>query len=130
VARDIAFVHPAKLLRSSTFRIALFYAGLFAVSAMILLGFVYWTVGNYMERQIELSIDADVAELITDAGVSSAPQLAQAVTRHIERSPQDPGVLRVEDAAGHALAGNMPDLASLVPDGGWFEATTPNKSDH
>lgn len=119
-----------KLLRSSTFRITLFYAGLFAASAMILLGFVYWTVGSYMERQLELAVTAEVDELTSDAGAPTAPLLAQAVARLLERSPQDPTILRVDDGHGRILAGNMPELASFDPIGdGWFTAAMPRKGD-
>jgi signal transduction histidine kinase len=123
-------VRPIKLLRSSTFRITLFYAGIFAASAMILLGFVYWTVGTYMERQLELSVTAEVDELISDAGAPTAPLLAQAVARLIQRSPQDPAILRVDDGHGHVLAGNMPELALFDPIGdGWLTAAAPSKGD-
>jgi signal transduction histidine kinase len=120
-------VRPSRLLRSSTFRITLFYAGIFGASAVILLGFVYWAVGNYMARQIDLSIEAEIAELTSDIGDSSSARIARAVTRMIERSPQDPVVFRVDDAQGQRIAGNMRELGRLIPSGGgWFEAETPN----
>ena len=47
-----------RLLETSTFRLALIYLALFGVSALALLGFLYFRTAVVMEQQTEETIDA------------------------------------------------------------------------
>jgi hypothetical protein len=52
-----------KLVRSSAFRLAIGYVALFAVSAILLLAFVYWLATTYMVRQADETIEAEIVGL-------------------------------------------------------------------
>ena len=53
----------AKLLRTSTFRLAALYLILFALSVGALLGYVYWNTTVLLERQTDETIRAEVQAL-------------------------------------------------------------------
>ena len=56
-------VHPSRLLRSSTFRLALVYMALFATSVLVLLLFIYWSTARHMSAQADATIEAEIAGL-------------------------------------------------------------------
>ena len=52
-----------RILRTSSFRLTLLYAGLFGATALILLGVIYWATGVYMSSSLDAAIDSDITEL-------------------------------------------------------------------
>ena len=46
-----------RILRTSSFRLTLLYAGLFGCSALILLGVIYGSTGAYMSSSLDAAID-------------------------------------------------------------------------
>ena len=52
-----------RILRTSSFRLTLLYAGLFGVSVLILLEVVYWATGVYISNSLDAAIDSDITEL-------------------------------------------------------------------
>jgi len=52
-----------ELFRTSTFRLALFYFGLFAVSVLAVLGLVYYHTVVYADQQTDETIDAEITGL-------------------------------------------------------------------
>ena len=54
---------PSELLRTSTFRLALLYMALFAGSALLLLGFIYWSTVAFMANQTDATIEAEITGL-------------------------------------------------------------------
>ncbi|VAW18224.1 hypothetical protein MNBD_ALPHA09-277, partial [hydrothermal vent metagenome] len=53
----------ARLLRTTTFRLALIYLGLFLVSVGIVLGYVYWRTAILLDTQTDQTIEAEVQGL-------------------------------------------------------------------
>ena len=52
-----------RLLRTTTFRLTLIYFGLFGVSAVVLVGFLYWSTAGFMARQTDEAIEAEIRGL-------------------------------------------------------------------
>ena len=52
-----------ELLRTSTFRLAVFYFGLFAISTFAVLGLIYWQTVVYSDRQTGETIEAEITGL-------------------------------------------------------------------
>jgi hypothetical protein len=52
-----------RLLRTSSFRLTLLYAGLFGASVLILFGVIYWATDIYMTGSLDADIDSDLIEL-------------------------------------------------------------------
>lgn len=104
----------AKLLRTTTFRLALAYLALFALSVFAVLGFVYVVTAGFMARQTDETIDAEIQglqEQYTRRGVLGVRQVVD------ERSRNQRFSLYLL-TAGEALplAGNLDSWPRLEPD--------------
>jgi signal transduction histidine kinase len=113
-----------ELFRTSTFRLALFYFGLFAVSALAVLGLVYYHTVIYADQQTDETIDAEITGLAEHYQQRGLAGLIAVIS---DRS--DPGrgtsmLYLLTDQRQHVLAGNLagwPD-ATVGPDG-WMRFT-------
>jgi signal transduction histidine kinase len=110
-----------QLLRTHAFRLAALYFLVFALSILSVLLFVYWTSANFVERQTEATLDAEVsglAEQYAQRGLSGLVQLVAA------RSAGDHGdnmLYLVTDRDGTPLAGNIAAWPAAVPvHSGWL----------
>ncbi len=107
------------LFRSTTFRLALIYLGLFGVSVMAVLGFVYYQTVIYADQQTDETIDAEITGL---AEQWRQRGLAGLVAVIAERSGTERGsnmLYLLTDSHQRPLAGNLdhwPD-ATIGPDG-------------
>jgi hypothetical protein len=106
----IAFVRLSRLFRTSSFRLTLIYAGLFAVSAIILFGVIYWTTASFMEGQFDASVGDELNEVLGDAGGGGADSLRVVVLSSVRRD-QKGWFYQMKNAAGEVLAGNLPTPA-------------------
>lgn len=108
-----------RILRSSTFRLALIYAALFGASVLVLLAFIYWSTAGYMTRQTEAAIEAEIgtfAERYRSTGILGLRDLIE------ERLGSDASLYLLTDPAYRPLVGNIVSWPRH-PDGkdGWFE---------
>ncbi|MGV8996435.1 MAG: ATP-binding protein [Parvibaculaceae bacterium] len=119
---DIHYVLPINLLKTSTFRLAVLYLGLFAASAILLLAYVYWNTAGFLVRQTDEAVQAEITGLAEQYAQGRLPLLVHTV---IQRS-RDPGesLYLVLDPAGQVLAGNL-DVRPDVKPGtdGWMDFT-------
>jgi len=112
-----------RLLRTSSFRLTLLYAGLFGASVLVLFGVIYWATDIYMTRSLDADIDSDLTELsdtFRTAGISS---LVVMISERLRQSPDGPTHYLLENADGKIIAGNLPALASP---GGRFDLSLPS----
>jgi signal transduction histidine kinase len=108
-----------ELFRTSTFRLALIYFGLFAVSVLAVLGLIYYQTVVYADQQTDETIDAEITGLGEQYKERGLGGLIAVIN---ERS--DPGrgssmLYLLTDQREHPLAGNLsgwPD-ATVGPDG-------------
>ena len=98
-------MRPGKLLRASTVRLTLLYAGVFAISVLVLLAAVTWSASGFMARQIDGTVANELDEVRADAGDGSDEALHQVIAGLILRSPGFSYLL--QDAGGRVIAGNM-----------------------
>ncbi len=109
-----------KLLKTSTFRLAVIYLALFAASAITLLAYVYWNTAGFLARQTDEAVEVEIAGLADQYRQGGLPLLVHTV---IQRS-RDPGqsLYLVLDPAGRVLAGTL-DARPQVEAGpdGWFD---------
>lgn len=96
-----------RLLKTHAVRLAALYFAVFAASVLSVLLFVYWVSANFVERQTQATLDAEVmglAEQYAQRGLSGLIQIVAA------RSAGDRGdgmFYLVTDPRGHPLAGNI-----------------------
>jgi hypothetical protein len=117
---DDLWVWAARVLGSSSFRLAVLYMLLLMVSVAILLGFIYWSTAGYMDRQLDATIEAEtqgLAEQYRRRGLRGLTSLIQ------ERVARDPSRGRRLSAGGQEppAPGRQPGpLARGFPDAdGW-----------
>ena len=108
-----------RILRSSTFRLALVYAALFGASALLLLGFIYWSTAGYMTRQTEAAIDAEIGTFAERYRTTGIPGLVALIR---ERLQGNSSVYLLADPAFRPLVGGL-DGWPLSPSeaDGWLE---------
>ena len=108
-----------ELLRTSTFRLAIFYFGLFALSAFAVLGLIYWQTVVYSDQQTGETIEAEItglSEQYRNLGLNGLVEVIE------ERSSPERGssmLYLLTDANGRTISGNLtrwPD-AHIDPDG-------------
>src|SRR5438132_1694406 len=103
------------LVRPHAFRLAGLYFLVFAVSVLGVLFFVYWTSADFVERQTEATLDAEItglAEQYAQRGLSGLIQIVAA------RSAGDRGdgmLYLVTNRDGQPLAGNITGWPAGVP---------------
>ncbi len=106
-----------RIFRTSSFRLALAYAGLFALSTAVLFAIVYWIATDSLEAQARAAIDREMTTLLAEAGAAPQRDLAGV----IDRAGRDRRVrdlyFGLQDATGVLVAGNLP-VAPAGP--GWI----------
>ncbi len=106
-AAAMLFRAALRLVRTHAFRLAILYFLVFAASVIGVLFFVYWTSADFVERQTEATLDAEVtglAEQYSQRGLSGLVQIVAA------RSAGDRGdgmLYLVTNGDGRPLAGNI-----------------------
>ncbi|MFZ3034109.1 MAG: HAMP domain-containing sensor histidine kinase [Parvibaculum sp.] len=111
---------PINLLKTSTFRLAVLYLGLFAASSSLLLAYVYWNTAGFLVRQTDEAVQAEITGLAEQYAQGGLPLLVHTV---IQRS-RDPGqsLYLVLDPDGRVLAGNLDVRPSTTPGAdGWMD---------
>jgi signal transduction histidine kinase len=110
-----------RLVRTHAFRLAALYFLVFAASVSGVLLFVYWTSANFVERQTEATLDAEItglAEQYSQRGLSGLIQIVAA------RSAGDRGdamVYLVTNPDGKPLIGNISGWpAGVLTRSGWL----------
>src|SRR5438445_2994614 len=103
------------LVRTHAFRLAGLYFLVFAVSVLGVLFFVYWTSADFVERQTEATLDAEItglAEQYAHRGLSGLVQIVAA------RSAGDRGdgmLYLIANRDGRPLAGNITGWPAGAP---------------
>lgn len=96
-----------RLLTSITFRLALIYTVIFAVSVSALFYFVFWTTSGFAQRQLEAAIQAEVAGFQESYERSGTGGLVMAINRRLDPSRRDGTIYLLVDPVGTAVAGNL-----------------------
>jgi signal transduction histidine kinase len=115
-----------QFFRTTAFRLALIYVGLFVASVAVLFAFVYAATGAVLDRQREQAIIADMGSL-TDLYArsgSNMPILADAILTRTQPDRVGNSVYLLADQNLNLLAGNISDWPHQAQvDGPWFRFT-------
>src|SRR5579862_6517106 len=103
-----------RLVRTHAFRLASLYFAVFAVSVLGVLFFVYWMSADFIERQTQATLDAEIAGLAEQYAQRGISGLVQIVAARSAGDRGDGMLYLVTDNGGHPLAGNIT---------GWPEGT-------
>ena len=99
-----------RILRTSSFRLTLLYAGLFGISALILLWVIYWATGVYMSNSLDAAVDSDITELEDSLQVGGNEALTDQVKERVRQMPHGPIYYLLQDQKEKVVAGNIPDF--------------------
>lgn len=96
-----------RLVRTHAFRLAALYFLVFAASVLGVLLFVYWKSANFIERQTEATLDAEITGLAEQYAQRGLSGLVQIVAARSAGDRGDAMVYLVTDPGGRPLAGNI-----------------------
>jgi signal transduction histidine kinase len=99
-------MHQSEYFRSSTFHWALIVAGVFAVFIMVLFGFIYWKIDDYLTVRSDGVITAQmngIADL-------SPQQRLEAVDERLRQDPRGVQLAAIFGADGRRITGNLENL--------------------
>ena len=115
-------MHPTRVLRTATFRLALVSAALSATSAVALFAVIYWAMAGYASRQFEASIESDTKALVEVGRRDGLERLAEEVDRRTRDKRTPTAYYLLLDNGGHLVAGDLPPSA---PQPGWHRLSAP-----
>ena len=116
-----------RLFKSASFRLAALYALLFAVSASLLFGIIYWIASQALLSQIQDTLVREASSLADDQQAEGADELIRSIEERLAAAELPPTYALLMDASGRKLAGNLDSTArgegfSTLPSptkGGW-----------
>ena len=104
-----------KLLRSTSVRLALAFAGLFMLSSLVFAGIIWWRTADYMDRETQAVILSDtraVADSLRDFGLAGA---IDTVRERVGQHSDAYAIYLLTDPALRPLAGNVAAWPITVP---------------
>ena len=114
-----------QFIRSNTFHWALMVAGVFAVFVLVLFGFIYWQIDDYLtarsDRVITLEVD----------GIGALPpqRRLEAIDEKLRLDPRGVQLAAIFAADGHRITGNLESLPPNLQIDGKAQGTDIIRSD-
>jgi len=115
-----------RLLRSYSFRLTLLYVGLFGLSVLVIFAVVYGATSSYMIGGLELSVQAEMSDLLDARTAGGESGLIAAVNEHAGGLNHRSTYALLQDAGGRKLAGNLP---AQQPRLGWQDLPLPGSEE-
>ena len=101
-------MHPVKVIRTATFRLAALYVLLFAASVAVLGTTVYLVTAAALERRLDARIAGEMSELQSTFRAGGLGRLEVEVQRHQRMHPAGLLDYLVTDPGGARLVGDLP----------------------
>src|SRR3977135_774630 len=95
-----------QFMRSNTFEWALMVAGVFAVFIIVLFGFIYWKIDDYLTARSDRVITAQLE------GIAALPpeRRLEAIDERLRQDPRGVQLAAIFAADGHRISGNLESL--------------------
>ncbi len=95
-----------QFMRSNTFHWALMVAGVFAVFIIVLFGFIYWKIDDYLTARSDRVITAQLE------GIAALPpeRRLEAIDERLRQDPRGVQLAAIFAADGHRISGNLESL--------------------
>jgi signal transduction histidine kinase len=97
--------------RTTSFRLALLFLGLFGAASLILFGFMYWQTASYLSNGVDEWLESEMASRSTE---HSSERMRQLNTRPM-LDPENRRPIALFDAVGHWVAGGAATLPTPLP---------------
>ncbi|EPR43444.1 integral membrane sensor signal transduction histidine kinase [Desulfovibrio sp. X2] len=106
-------MRPPRLFRTASFRLAALYAALFALSASLLFGIIYWIASQALQNQVRDSLVREAATLAADQHPEGRAGLVRAIDKGLAAADTPPAYALLLDASNRKLTGNLPPLGRI-----------------
>lgn len=107
---------------TSAFRVALIYTAIFALSGLILLGFIYWTTVPVIDQQADATIDSEILALVEQYQAGGLKALTESIKLRIEMLRQEGNIYLLTRPDFVPLIGNLHGWPAVKPNkNGWLE---------
>lgn len=113
---------PNRLLKAAPFRLAFLYAGIFTLSALVLMAVVYVAITRLVEADLRTTVAAELQTLQGEFGREDLEELVQAIGARRTDPTADAFAYLLQDPAGRRLAGRLPATPPVV---GWRTIVLP-----
>ena len=111
-----------RLFRTTSFRLATLYAGLFVLSTGLLFGIVYWIATDVLDRQTRAMLRTEMTSLETNAARLPVDALVAEIAARLRNGRARALYYGLQNRTGRRLAGNLPTREGAR---GWHEITLP-----
>lgn len=101
---------PSRVLRSTSARLFSWYAAVFGLSVVLLLGAVYWIAAAALDGQLRESIDHELDVLVELQRTGGSARLARAVQLRAADLRPPRRYYLLQGADGERIAGNLPTM--------------------
>jgi signal transduction histidine kinase len=98
-------VRTPEVFRTQAFRIIAIYLGIFAISTLALVGFVYWNTALVLDRQNDETIEAEITGLVEQYQRQGLPGLTDVIIGRSVRGQQ--GLYLLANNDRRVIAGNL-----------------------
>jgi len=109
------FGQVRRLTKTHAFRLAGLYFVVFAVSVLGVLFFVYWMSADFVERQTQATLDAEISGLAEQYAQRGLSGLVQIIAARRAGDRGDGMLYLVTNSEGHPLAGNITGWPAGTP---------------
>ena len=103
-----------RLFRTSSFRLALLYAGLLTASVLVLFGVTYWFATNYATQDEDNEIGVEFASIQDEAQLSGQARLPAIIDNHLRLRKDVRAIYLLQDSAGQKIIGNVPAMEPVI----------------
>ncbi len=101
---------PASLLRSTSFRLIAWYAGMFVISVAILLSVVYWITRAALEHQLTDSVEREMNVLVEIHNNRGLESSVRAIQRRVADLKPPRRYFLLLSPGGEKVEGNLPAM--------------------
>jgi signal transduction histidine kinase len=113
-----------RILHSSTFRLVLLYMALVSGSVLLLFGYIYWATAGFMDRQVDVTIEAEIQGLAEQYRRRGLAGLKTVIAERVAKDPAGSSVYLLVDADLQPIVGNLSRWpAAPVSETGWLDFT-------
>lgn len=115
-------MHPTRIFRTTGFRLAALYAGLFGLSVLVLFAVIYWITGDALRQQLAATVEGEVAALMEDYGTGGFLRAAGAIEQRLASGLHPTSFYFLLNRENGKIAGNLPRISPRI---GWQELPAP-----
>jgi signal transduction histidine kinase len=120
-------VHLTRVFRTTGFRLAALYTGLFGLSVLFLFGVIYWITSDALRQQLTANVEDSVAALVEDYQSGGLSHVVSAIETRTAAEPNATMFYLLLNPDGRKLAGNLVDPPPMI---GWHDLPSPREPEN